>query len=109
MAIPIIVILIALLTPKKKETDPSPYDYKKDKFDGIVWRWNYYHNKYENRMEIENLVPFCPKCDCQLRIHGNGHLGCPNCGFEEYNFRRSESDLRMLIYHQIRQRYFPDR
>jgi hypothetical protein len=45
LAIPIIVILIALLTPKKKETRPSPHDYTKDTFDGIVWRWKYEYNE----------------------------------------------------------------
>lgn len=109
LAIPIIVILISVLTPKKKEPDPFPYDYRKDQFDGIVWRWTYHPNKYTKRIDIENLVPFCPKCDCQLGIYGGGYLSCPNCGFEEHNYGKSESDLKMLIYHQIRQRYSLDK
>ena len=95
LAIPAIVTLIAILTPKKKKPDPSPYDYKKDIFDGIVWRWNYYFNKYENRMEIENLVPYCPKCDCQLKISRGGYLSCPNCGFEKDDFGKTETDLKI--------------
>ena len=108
LSIPIILLLIVLLTPKKKDEGPSPREYKKDTFDGIVWRWKYEWDSFDKRMEIEELVPFCPQCDCQLRIVGSNNFSCPNCGFENYDFNKSEIDLKILIRHRINQKYFPD-
>lgn len=107
LAIPIIILLIAFIAPKKKETGPTPKEYTKDTFDGIVWRWAWKYNRFAKRYYIEEFAPYCPGCDCQLNYRFGSFL-CPNCGFEKSDISKSVDELKMLISHQVRKRYFPD-
>jgi len=108
-SIPIIILILVLLIPKKKETGPSPYDeYRKDIFDGVIFRWVWEYNKFGKRYSIEKLSPFCPDCDCQLNVSDHGGLYCPSCGFRKSEMSKSRSDLEILIFHNLRKKYFPD-
>jgi len=109
LSIPIIILILALLTPKRKEIGPSPYDeYRKDIFDGIVFHWIWEYNKFDKRYEIEKLTPFCPNCDCQLNVSDYGGLYCPSCGFRKSELSKSKSDLEILIFNNLRKKYFPN-
>jgi len=108
LSIPIIIFILALIAPKKKETISSPYnEYIKDLFDGIVFRWNWEYNKFDKRYNIKRLTPFCPNCDCQLNVSDYGELYCPSCGFKKDRISKSKSDLEILIYNNLRKKYFP--
>ncbi|MBP7706057.1 MAG: hypothetical protein KA243_02300 [Candidatus Aminicenantes bacterium] len=103
----ILILLISLLgSADKQSLQPAWKAYTKDTFDGITWRWQYRLN-YEDKYDIESLLPFCPVCDCQLIMHGSS-FNCPHCGFDKYNYNgKSEIELRLIIHHNLRQRYFP--
>jgi len=66
---PIIGILILWIISKFQNTKevflPDWLEYKKDMFGGIVYKWEYVKD-YEGKYDIENTIPYCPNCECQL-------------------------------------------
>lgn len=98
----IILIFIRSILGGKKDTLPSFLEYRKDKFDGIVWRWEYGFSDYDKKFNIDKLTPFCPKCDCNLRKDGYKSFSCPNCNFECIQYEKSIDDLEKLIIHRMR-------
>jgi len=95
-AIIFVIIIIGLLISKKKS---SPYysSYTRDKVEGVVWKWDWEYKKLKRKYDIEDLFPFCPKCDCQLKSMSFGGYKCPNCYFRKYSYPKSEVEVRMII------------
>lgn len=102
----VVIVLILLSLLGKKESLPNAEDYTKDKFDGIVWNWRWHFNKYSKRYEIEGLVPFCPKCDCQLFLPYRELFKCPNCDFEYNDYPKSMVELELIIFQRARRIIF---
>jgi len=100
-AIIFVIIIIGLLIDKKKS---SPYflSYTRDKVNGIVWEWNWEYKKLSRKYDIEDLFPFCPKCNCQLtRSDLLADLLCPNCNFRKISYPKSEIEVKMIIKQRI--------
>jgi len=95
----IVLILLSLLGKKGSRT--SAVNYIKDEIDGIVWRWKWDFDEYDERYEIEDLAPFCPLCDCQLLLP-HDVLMCPNCDFEYHDYPKSTVELKMIIRQRVR-------
>jgi len=96
-AIGILIIWIILKFQNAKEVFLSDWlEYKKDTFGGIVYKWKYVKN-YEGKYDIENIIPYCPNCECQL-------IGedCPNCKNSYYRKIKSNHELEVLIRHRIK-------
>lgn len=95
------IIIIGLLIRKKKS---SPYfsSYTRDKVDSVVWEWNWEYKKLSRKYNIEDLLPFCPKCDCQL-THSDilADLVCPNCNFRRFYYPKSDIEVKMIINQRI--------
>lgn len=96
-AIGILIIWIILKFQNTKEVFlPDWLEYKKDTFGGIVYKWKYVKD-YEGKYDIENIIPYCPNCECQL-------IGedCPNCKNSYYRKIKSNHELEVLIRHRIK-------
>jgi len=96
-AIGILIIWIILKFQNAKEVFlPDWLEYKKDTFGGIVYKWKYVKD-YEGKYDIENIIPYCPNCECQL-------IGedCPNCKKSYYRKIKSNHELEVLIRHRIK-------
>jgi len=96
-AIGILIIWIILKYQNVKEVFlPDWLEYKKDTFGGIVYKWKYVKD-YEGKYDIENIIPYCPNCECQL-------IGedCPNCKNSYYRKIKSNHELEVLIRHRIK-------
>jgi len=96
-AIGILIIWIILKFQNAKEVFlPDWLEYKKDTFGGIVYKWKYVKD-YEGKYDIENIIPYCPNCECQL-------IGedCPNCKKSYYRKIKSSHELEVLIRHRIK-------
>lgn len=90
-----------LETPTKSK---EPYlDYKKETFDSLVYRWDYL--EYGNKIQIHNIVKYCPKDDCQLVDQGT-YIGyyCPICR-QYYRTGLSEEVAQIRIHHAIRKKF----
>jgi len=48
---------------------PAWISYTMDVFYDVRWRWT-----YGNSAEIENVLPFCPRCDYQLTIRNISNI-----------------------------------
>lgn len=96
---PAIVILILWIVSKfqNKREDflPGFLKYKRDTFGGIVYKWTYVKN-YEGKYDIENIISYCPNCECQLIDED-----CPNCKKSYYGKTKSDDELGSLIRHRI--------
>jgi len=95
-AIGILIIWIILKFQNTKEDSlPDWLKYRRDTFDGIVYKWKYVKD-YEGKYDIKNIIPYCPNCECQL-------IGeeCPNCKNLYYREIKSKHELEVLIRHRI--------
>ena len=96
---PVIGILILWIILKFQNVQegslPDWLKYKRDTFGGIVYKWEYVKD-YEGKYDIENIIPYCPNCECQL-------IGedCPNCKNSYYREIKSNHELEVLIRHRI--------
>lgn len=95
-----VIIIIGLLIGKKKS---SPYfsSYIKDEVEGVVWEWSWEYKKLSRKHNIEDLFPFCPKCDCQLSNMPFGGYNCPNCSFKKFSYPKSDVEVRMIINQRL--------
>lgn len=100
-SIVVIIFIIDLLTTKKV-IPPNFFNYIQDEFDGIVWRWVWHFNKFSKKYSIEDLIPFCPKCDCQLLSAYPSGFKCPNCYFEEGVYHKTQVELELIIRQRAR-------
>ena len=96
---PVIGILILWIISKfqnaQEGSSPDWLKYKRDTFDGIVYKWEYAKG-YEGKYGIENIIPYCPNCGCQLI-----HEECPNCKNLYHRQTKSDVELKPLIIHRI--------
>jgi len=96
---PLIGILILWIISKIQgsniELSPEWMKYKKDTFDGIIYKWNY-KKGYDDKYKIEEIIAYCPKCECQLVDER-----CPNCKSVFYNQLKPHYELEPLIIHRI--------
>ena len=78
--------LLRAFLSRKPSAPPgsNEYEYRKDSFFGVTWRWEY------GQHGVFNVVPFCPMCDMQIRPsldyvgsfeHRTGY-NCDNCGHQ---------------------------
>ena len=69
----IISIWIVIRIRKRKTTPEYPYfwNYRKDKFKTLTWKWDY--ENYNSKWDIVNLRPLCPTCETPLIP--NGEIG----------------------------------
>jgi len=88
--------IIAKFQNAKEDSLPDWLKYTRDTFDGIVYKWEYVKD-YEGKYDIENIIPYCPNCECQL-------IGedCPNCKNSYYRKIKSNHKLEVLIRHRIK-------
>ena len=99
---PIIGILILWIISKFQNAQEDSLSdwlkYKRDTFGGIVYKWEYVEEYYEKgRYNIENIIPYCPNCECQLISED-----CPNCKNSYYGKIKSNHELEVLIRHRIK-------
>lgn len=99
----IIVILIIGLLTEKKASHPKFLSYTQDEFDGIIWKWSWHFDKFfSKKWGVEDLIPFCPKCDCQLLSASPGGFRCPNCHFKKFVYHKSDDELNVIISQRAR-------
>lgn len=99
----IIIILIIGFLIEKKANLPKFFDYTQDEFDGIAWKWSWLFDKFfSKKWDIEDLTPFCPKCDCQLLSASPSGFRCPNCHFENRVYHKSDDELNVIISQRAR-------
>jgi len=100
-AIIFVIRIIGLLIGKKKS---FPYfsSYTRDEVEGVVWKWNWEYKELSKKYDIEDLFPFCPKCDCQLKSTTLSGYKCPNCDFRIFPYPKSDVDVMMIIKQRIR-------
>jgi len=96
----IVLILLSLLGGK--ETSPNFLNYIEDRLFGIVWRWRWKFDKYDKNYWIDDLIPFCPQCECQLFSSLPNIFDCPNCDFTSDVYPKSETELKMIIRQKAR-------
>lgn len=60
--------------------------YKADKFDGIIWIWDWVYNDLIKQYEAKNINPICPQSPCKnvtMKLGLENDFGkyylCPNC------------------------------
>jgi len=92
----IILWIILKFQNAKEDSLPNWLKYKRDTFDGIVYKWKYVKD-YEGKYGIENIIPYCPNCECQLIDED-----CPNCKNSYYRKIKSNHELEVLIRHRIK-------
>jgi len=80
-------------------------NYIEDELFGIVWKWRWDYDRFSRKYDIEDLLPFCPKCDCQLtRTYDEEGFQCPNNDFRKVTFPKSYGEIRLIIKQRVRQR-----
>jgi len=94
-AIGIILWIILKFQNTKEDSLPDWLKYKRDTFDGIVYKWEYVKG-YEGKYDIENIIPYCPNCGCQLIREE-----CPSCKNLYYVKIKPDDKLIPLIIHRI--------
>jgi hypothetical protein len=95
-AIGILIIWIILKFQNTQDDSlPDWLKYKRDTFDGIVYKWEYVEN-YEGRYDIKNIIPYCPNCECQLIDED-----CPNCKNSYHRETKSDYELKTLIRYRV--------
>jgi tRNA(Ile2) C34 agmatinyltransferase TiaS len=67
-----------------------------------VWKWNWKYEKFIRKYDIEELIAFCPKCDCQLTSTSMGGYKCPNCNFKMFTYPKSDVEVNMIIKQRLR-------
>lgn len=81
--------------------------YRKDKIDGIVWRWNYANSPY-GALYRGSVVPHCPKCGYELELVGILRLSDPiifRCGRCNKNIRELK---RSVVQRNTREKFIND-
>lgn len=91
---------------------PTWRSYKSDQFNGVVWHWRYSAGPHSS---VENLIPLCPTCQCQLMrkdsdgyYYGNSlySLYCIHCATNVAEFKEEYPDtlhsIELLIGRNIR-------
>lgn len=86
--------------------------YRRDQFNGVVWQWRYSAGPHSS---VENLIPLCPRCQCQLTrkdsdgyYYGNSYyaLYCTHCARNVAEFKEDYLDtlrsIELLIGRNIR-------
>ncbi|MCI5133456.1 MAG: hypothetical protein D3904_18560, partial [Candidatus Electrothrix sp. EH2] len=91
---PLLGILVLSVIFKIQDS-PDWLSYKKDIFNGVKYKWNYTKN-FDGKYIVENLIPYCPKCECQIIDET-----CPNCNTFFYDKLKAEKEIKSLIIHRI--------
>jgi len=99
----VFIVLILMTLLDRKKSSPSFLNYIEDVFFKVVWTWRWKYNRFSEKYSIEDLTPFCPKCECQLiGTVGGGGLQCPNCDFRIDRFPKSLVELELIIRQRAR-------
>lgn len=103
------VIIILILSRIKFSNSKAPEftKYKRDKFGGVVWIWDW--KLYSNGWHVENLRPLCTKCNTQSVIIYNTmniNQKCPRCD-SFTSLRKSPEDAERIILDNIARNEYP--
>lgn len=90
-----ILWIISKIQKGKEELLPDWLKYKKDIFDGVIYKWDY-EKRYDGKYAIKRIIAYCPKCECQL-VNGE----CPNCKSSYRNQLKPNYVLEPLIIHRL--------
>ena len=87
--------------------EPTPFDYRRDQFLGVVWSWRY----DRSGRNITAIAAFCPQCDSQLQLLNGAYHGdimttlhCHRHGDIDLhqNYERIQESIMMQIHDKIR-------
>lgn len=111
----IVLLLIRALLVKAITPEPPAWrNYREDRFEGALWRWD-----YNDQNVIQNPRPFCLVCGCALDLNADPwthqlSYECVSCNSSKECFPRcsmhydAELTIRKLIEHRARQKFYPD-
>lgn len=105
-AVAVVVPSIAWLKSLAPAPEPTWESYRTDVFFNVRWRWGY-------PVSINELHPFCPKCDYRLVPVGSDHFlhdwvdfECENCdtdlGRIRHSFTETKNKVVLKMDHKIR-------
>ena len=95
-----ILWIIMKIQEGKEELLPDWLKYKKDNFDGIIYKWDY-EKDYEGKYVIKRIFAYCPKCECQLV-----NEICPNCKSSYRHQLKPNYMVEPLIIHRINKKEY---
>jgi len=95
----VLCLLHRIVKTRLRKPPPAFWEYKKDKFGPIVWRWGY----RDTDDDIHDMAPFCPKCDTQLVLQDEWEDTLLVCGTHGIVHRTEESygDIQTFVRHAI--------
>jgi hypothetical protein len=95
---------------EKKSREQEMLAYRADKFEGLIWVWEWIYNDIISRHEAKNAVPLCPDLNCKnQKLADKGYDGefgyhefkCLNCKLK-YQTQYSPQDIE----EDIENKYF---
>lgn len=110
----IAALLLALwvwvkIRDSKVDTVTQFLEYNQDTVLGYTWKWVWEKNSF-GKYSIEDLHPICQKCSTPLIYDyiGYGRAKCLRCGKVYTNDLPKVNEVKMLIYDNVRRKYFPN-
>jgi hypothetical protein len=109
----VVNVLVWLIRSVRQEQSPDFHQYTEDTFFGITWRWTWGKNN-----AIENLSPFCLRCDRSMRYGTNPDdftncsilIGCNECRVPHIRggtYHDTLVDVRNEIWLKVRKNIWP--
>lgn len=112
-ALAVLLVLAALVIVRIRASEEPVVtwrSYRRDQFHGAEWQW--WYNEYSGA--VENLIPLCPACQCQLVCESPDYfnssiafvLHCKHCDRNVAEFKEGYEEtlrgIRLLIQRKIR-------
>ena len=99
------------------ETEKQPYPnqerlYSIDTFDfsHTKWGWIYTYNSLTNNYFVQDVLPFCLRCDVPMQYDGNPFIDaiCPACKQQNRSYHYPILQSKPKILAEIKKRYLAD-
>lgn len=113
----IIIILVIINSFSKtnnteKTTTVNFTDYNRDTIHGTIWSWSWEHNIFENKWQVQNIIPICDKCGTRMKYEFNYGAEltakCPRCDNRQTKLKDKEI-IEALIIDNVHQNLHLDK
>lgn len=108
-----VVIYSFIKTDKTEKTTPINFTYyNRDTIHGTIWTWDWQHNTFENKWQVQNITPICDNCGTRMKYEFSygfdSSAKCPRCNNRQTNLRDKEI-IEALIIDNIHQNLYLDK
>ena len=105
----LVVIRCIILHNKQEQSDERPafLDYTSDRFSKWKWSWEWNFSSLEQKWQVSNLHPHCPKCDTpMLSDKYESYFQCPRCKYDSgYENIEKSYEVEAVIIDNLDRRF----